>query len=64
VGYWGKYKIKDSLIRDVFDSTNYSILRELLITVNDVRMPYKFVTDLCDVALSLSTDGFSPFKRQ
>jgi hypothetical protein len=51
-------------MKDVFDSKNYSTLRERFVTVNGVRMPYKFFSDLRDIALGLSTDGFSPFKRR
>lgn len=65
MGYRGDYKRnRDGTMKDVFDSTNYSILQERYVTVNGAKMPYKFFCDLRDIALGLSTDGFSPFKRR
>ncbi|KAF8193127.1 hypothetical protein K438DRAFT_1674711, partial [Mycena galopus ATCC 62051] len=65
MGYRGTYDTAaDGTMKDVFDSTNYSTLREHFVTVNGARMPYKFFPDLRDIALGLSTDGFAPFKRR
>ncbi|KAJ7719555.1 hypothetical protein DFH07DRAFT_698861, partial [Mycena maculata] len=65
MSYCGNYKSDpDRPLKDVFDSTNYRVLRERFVTVNGTKMPYKFFSDLQDIALGLSTHGFSPFKRR
>jgi hypothetical protein len=49
---------------DICDGLHYcSLLREHVV-VGDQRLPHNYFSDHCDVALSFTTDGFTPFKRQ
>ena len=48
---------------DIFDGTHFHILQDSFITVGDEQLPSFFFSDPCDIALGLSTDGFSLFKR-
>ncbi|KAH9910606.1 uncharacterized protein BXZ73DRAFT_36674, partial [Epithele typhae] len=52
------------IVKDVTDSTNYHGLLTNNVEVNGRSLPYKFFEDPHDFALSLSTDGFAPFKRR
>lgn len=50
-------------VTDVFDSTHYHNLRRTKVTHNGKELPFKFFEDSRDIALGLSTDGFTPFKK-
>lgn len=51
------------IVKDVFDSTHY---QSLLKTIVDVPAtdPFFYFSDERDIALGLSTDGFTPFKKR
>jgi Transposase family tnp2 len=49
---------------DTFDGTNYRSLREQNVVLHTEVYEHKYFEDQRDVALGLSTDGFSPFKRR
>jgi hypothetical protein len=52
---------EDGVIQDVFDSEQYLKLRETLL---DPEGNYHFFDDPRDIALGVSTDGFTLFKRR
>ena len=62
--YRANYKHEAGKTADVFDSKCYQSLRTKRIKVGDTTLPQKYFSDDHDVALGLSTDGFSPFKRR
>jgi hypothetical protein len=49
-------------VTDIFDGAYYSLLRESFVTVGGEELLNWFFSDPHDIALGLSTDGFSPFK--
>ena len=49
---------------DVFDGSHYRSLRDQHVGLNGVKFPHKYFEDHRDVALGLSTDGFSTFKNR
>jgi hypothetical protein len=51
-------------VSDIFDGLHYQSLRTKHVVVGDETLPHKFFADDRDIALGLSTDGFSPFKRR
>ena len=61
--YRAEYVHEPGVIKDVFDGSHY---RSLLNTIvpTDGDDPFFFFSNECDIALGLSTDGFSPFKRR
>ena len=52
------------MIKDIFDSKNYTHLKEEFVTIGGIRQGHKFFSHKNDIALGLSLDGFCPFKRQ
>ena len=48
---------------DIFDSTHYRDLLQKNVTVDSEELPFYFFSDPWDIALGLSTDGFTPFKN-
>lgn len=54
----------DGSIKDVFDGTHYKHLLEMKVQIDGKTQNYKFFSGERDIALGLSTDGFSPFKRR
>jgi hypothetical protein len=60
--YRAEYVHNPGVIKDVFDGLHYQTLLETL--VPDSTPPFFFFSDPRDIALGLSTDGFSPFKRR
>ena len=60
--YQAKYVHKPSIIKNVFDSSHYQTLLDTPIAI-DSSNPFFFFSDPCDIALGLSTDGFSLFKQ-
>ena len=51
-------------VANVFDGTLYRELCEREVTVNGKALPHQYFSDHRDIALGLSLDGFSPFKRR
>jgi hypothetical protein len=62
--YWSKCKHDPTTITNIFDGTQYRSLLETFITIGDEELPTWYFSDLCDIALGLSSDGFGPFKRR
>ncbi|KIL55189.1 hypothetical protein M378DRAFT_53490, partial [Amanita muscaria Koide BX008] len=60
--YRTNYKHKPSRMQDIFDGANYCSLLESNITIGDETLGSLFFSDSRDIALGLSTDGFTPFK--
>ncbi|THU79781.1 hypothetical protein K435DRAFT_568293, partial [Dendrothele bispora CBS 962.96] len=55
---------KPGVVKDVFDGKLYRELCHENVVVGDETLPHRYFDDRRDVALGLSTDGFSPFKRR
>ena len=53
-----------SAVEDIFDGNLYRALRDTTVTVNGQPLSHTFFSDKRDIALGLSTDGFTPFKRR
>ena len=51
-------------IKDVFDGARYKHLIKTEVIINNRRTGLRFFQGTRDLALGLSTDGFSPFKRR
>jgi hypothetical protein len=51
-------------IQDVFDGQQYQALKDHQVVLNGKVLPHKHFSDGRDIALGLSTDGFSLFKRR
>jgi hypothetical protein len=62
--YRHNYKSKPTRIGDVFDSEHYRHLCETDVMIGGNPIGHKFFSQPTDIALSLSTDGFGPFKRR
>ena len=60
--YRAEYVHEPGVIKDVFDGSHYWSLLNIIISTGGDN-PFFFFTNECDIALGLSTDGFSPFKR-
>jgi hypothetical protein len=60
--YRANYQHEASRMQDIFDGANYRSLLESNITIGDEMLASKFFSDSRDVALGISTDGFTPFK--
>ncbi|KIJ69617.1 hypothetical protein HYDPIDRAFT_124259, partial [Hydnomerulius pinastri MD-312] len=52
------------VINDVFNSILYRDLLNQKVTINDTELRHNHFSDPRDIALGLSTDGFSPFRRR
>jgi hypothetical protein len=51
-------------VKDVFDGTHYKKLLRTIVTILGEKQGHKFFSDLRDIALGISLDGFAPFKRR
>jgi hypothetical protein len=60
--YRSKCKYDPTTITDIFDGTQYHSLLETFITISNEELPTWYFSNLCDIALGLSSDGFGPFK--
>ena len=49
---------------DFFDSVHYRELLHKNVVIDGKEMPYKHFSDVRDICLALSSDGFAPFKRR
>jgi thiol-disulfide isomerase/thioredoxin len=64
MNYRGTYESDPAVMKDVFDSENYEKLKKKYATIGGKQFSHKFFSDLRDIALGLSTDGFAPFKKR
>lgn len=55
---------EDGIIKDIMDGKHYARLRAQNVVVDGKQLLHKFFSDLRDIALGLSTDGFAPFRRR
>jgi hypothetical protein len=62
--YRSTYKSEEDTYQDIFDSGNYTRLKEEYVTIGGIRQGHKFFSNEHDIALGLSLDGFCPFKRR
>jgi hypothetical protein len=62
--YRASHQHDPTKVTDIFDGTHYFLLRESFVTVGGKELPIWFFSDPHDIALGLSTDGFSPFKHR
>jgi hypothetical protein len=62
--YRASHQHDPTKVTDIFDGAHYSLLRESFVTVGGKELPNWFFSDPRNVALGLSTDGFSPFKHR
>jgi hypothetical protein len=51
-------------VKDVFDGSHYRWLRGRHVQLNNQTFPHKYFEDHRDIALGISTDGFSTFKSR
>lgn len=51
-------------VADVFDGSHYCRLLDAKVLINNLELPHHYFSDLRDIALGFSTDGFAPFKRR
>jgi hypothetical protein len=49
---------------DVFDGLHCRSLRAKAVEINGIKQKHKYFSDLHDIALGASWDGFAPFKRR
>ena len=62
--YRSNFQRSNDEIHDVFDSENYTKLRQTNVKIEGQTYPHKFFDDPRDIALGFSTDGFCPFRRR
>ena len=63
--YRAEFVHEPGVIRDVFDASHYqNLLNTIVPDPGDDENPFFYFSDGRDIALGLSTDGFSPFKRR
>ena len=61
--YHHTYEHEKDKMKDLFNSSNYLHLQKIYVIINGKQQNYKFFSGWNDTALSLSTDGFTPFKK-
>jgi len=61
--YRANHEHEPGVIKDVFDGSHYQSLLNTIVPAG-MDDPYFYFSDKCDIALGLSTDGFSPFKKR
>ncbi|KAJ7085255.1 hypothetical protein C8R44DRAFT_536558, partial [Mycena epipterygia] len=49
-------------VKDVFDGTHYKELLRRFVILHSKKLAHKFFSDMCNIALGISFDGFAPFK--
>ncbi|KAJ7291982.1 hypothetical protein C8J57DRAFT_1008944, partial [Mycena rebaudengoi] len=62
--YRSEFISEPDKVKDVFDGTHYKNLLRTHVTVHGKNLGHKFFSDLRDIALGISFDGFAPFKRR
>ena len=56
---------KPGMTMDIFNGLHYCSLLKERVVVGDQTYPHNYFSDHCDsIALSFTTDGFTPFKKQ
>ena len=55
---------ENTAIADVWDGKLYKELKKRKIKINGKELPTNYFSDLHDIALGLTTDGFSPWRRR
>ena len=61
--YRSSHEHEPGLIKDVFDGFHYRSLLDTIVPAGDAE-PFCYFSDKRDIALGLSMDGFSPFKKR
>jgi hypothetical protein len=61
--YQAEYVHEPDMIKDVFDSSHYWSLLDTIVPA-DTTDPFFYFSDERDIALGLSMDGFTPFKKR
>ncbi|KAJ7656727.1 hypothetical protein DFH06DRAFT_922235, partial [Mycena polygramma] len=62
--YRAEYEFEPDKVKDVFDGTHYKGLLRKFVTLHGRKLAHKFFSDMRDIALGISFDGFAPFKRR
>ncbi|KAJ7100776.1 hypothetical protein B0H15DRAFT_765499, partial [Mycena belliarum] len=62
--YRADFESEPGKVKDVFDGTHYKDLLRKFVTLHGVTLAHKFFSDIRDIALGVSFDGFAPFKRR
>ena len=61
--YRANHEHEPGVIKDVFDGSHYQSLLDTIVPAGEAD-PYFYFSDKRDIALGLSTDGFTPFKKR
>jgi hypothetical protein len=64
MGYRAAFEKDKDGVSDVFDGKQYRRMRKKFVTVNGRLLKHKFFDGPRDIAIGLSTDGFSPLKKK
>jgi hypothetical protein len=62
--YRARYQHVPGSVNDIFSGSHYLSLRQRWVELNGCQYKHKYFEDHRDIALGLSTDGFSPFKNR
>ena len=62
--YCRTYTPNPNVMSDIFDSDNYTKLKDSHVTIGGKKLLLKFFSGLRDITLGLSTDGIALFKRR
>ena len=62
--YHAGYKPNPGVIADIFDGSHYSVLCNTHVKVDNKVFDHTYFSDPRDVALGLSSDGFTPFNKR
>ncbi|KAJ7168418.1 hypothetical protein C8R43DRAFT_822843, partial [Mycena crocata] len=62
--YRAEFISEPDTVKDVFDGSHYRGLLKKFVTLHGNKLGHKFFSDIRDIALGLSFDGFAPFKRR
>ncbi|PPQ82425.1 hypothetical protein CVT26_013426 [Gymnopilus dilepis] len=62
--YRHEFQHDPNCTKDVFDGLNYQTLCNSYVTIGGEQQRHKFFDSWRDIALGLSTDGFSPFRKR
>ncbi|KAJ7669767.1 hypothetical protein B0H17DRAFT_894066, partial [Mycena rosella] len=62
--YRAEFESEPDKVKDVFDGTHYQELLQRFVTLRGKKLAHKFFSDIRDIALGISFDGFAPFKRR
>lgn len=61
--YWHLFQTNSNSTTDISNGSNYKTLCKTHVTIGGEKQHHKFFKDPWDIALGLSTDGFTPFKK-